>query len=244
MNFFVKELDNGSVLTAYIPDYSKEMPHLDKRPAVLVLPGGAYKFCSDREAEPMALAFAGKGYAAFILRYSVDKDAESFEVPFKQAQEALKMIMDNADEWRVDKEKIAAIGFSAGGHLCAALSSMSEIKPAASILLYPCILSSIGKILNFEIPSVDEYVDSTASPCFIVSAAEDDCVPIENSLAYAAALNKHSVPFEIHIFEKGYHGFSLADNVVYSEKAHIEYLADLKCWFDMCIKWLSKRFDF
>ena len=197
--------------------------------------------CSDRVAEPIALAFASKGFAAFVLRYTVGS-GKCFEMPFADVNEAMEIIHANAEEWAVNKEKIASIGFSAGGHLCAALSTMGNIRPNASILVYPCILESISKILAFPVPSLEDKVDENTPATFITAAFEDTCVPIKNSIAYAAALENAGVPFEIHIFEKGYHGYSLADCTVYS-KAEEEYCAHLQCWFDLCIKWLNKRFE-
>ncbi len=241
--FEIKLKNELAKLTAYLPDASEEMPYNKIKKAVLVIPGGAYAFCSDREAEPIALAFCSKGFAAFVLRYTVGRDkGYDFSMPMADANEAMKIITDNADEWGVDKDKISAIGFSAGGHLCAALSTMGDIRPAASILVYPCILESIGRILAFPVPSLEKEVDDKTPPAFIVAACEDTCVPIENSLAYATALNQKNIPFEIHIYEKGYHGFSLADNVCY-DKAEAEYCAHIAGWFDMCITWLNKRFD-
>ena len=140
-------------LTVYLPDKSPEMAHMDIRSGVLVIPGGGYSMCSDREAEPIAFSFIAKGYAAFILRYTVGQNkGYDFSMPFADVNEAMKIICENADEWGVDKEKIAAIGFSAGGHLCAALSTMGDIRPAASILVYPCILESMSSILAFPVP--------------------------------------------------------------------------------------------
>lgn len=243
MKFFVKELSReGVTLAAYIPDTSKEMPQMDKRPAMLILPGGAYMFCSDREAEPVALSFAAKGYNAFVLRYSIGKGKAKFPAPLEDAEEAMEMIIANAEEWYTDPEKIAAMGFSAGGHLCAALSTMGKVRPAASVLVYPCILSSIGKILAEPIPSIDEKVDSLTPPAFITAASTDDCVPIENSLAYATALAKAGINFEMHIYDPGYHGYSLADRVVYDKEiaSHVEHI---RPWFDICIRWLDKKFN-
>ncbi|MBR3620330.1 MAG: alpha/beta hydrolase, partial [Clostridia bacterium] len=74
-NFVLNLKNEGVTLTAYIPDYSQEMAYLDKRKAILVIPGGGYYMCSDREAEPVAFAFMGKGYAAFILRYSLKENS-------------------------------------------------------------------------------------------------------------------------------------------------------------------------
>lgn len=242
MKVFELNLKNdGVTLTVYLSDASREMPRMATRPGMLVIPGGGYGMCSDREAEPVALAFAAKGYAAFVLRYSVGTD-KCFENAFEDVNEAMEIIYASADEWGVDKNKIASIGFSAGGHLCAALSTMGKIRPNASVLVYPCILESISKILAFPVPSLEKKVDKNTPATFITAAYEDTCVPIKNTIAYAAALEEAGVPFEIHIFEKGYHGYSLADCTVYS-KAEEDYCAHLQCWFDLCVNWLAKRFE-
>lgn len=239
--FDIKLTNDLAKLTVYLPDKSSEMGHMDIRKGVLIIPGGGYFMCSDREAEPIALAFLSKGYAAFVLRYTVGKEYD-FSMPMADVNEAMKTICDNAEEWGIDKDKIAAIGFSAGGHLCAALSTMGDIRPAASILVYPCILESMSKILSFPVPGLDDKVDGKTPPAFIISACADNLVPIENSLAYASALDKADIPFEMHIYEKGYHGFSLADNTVYS-KAEADYCAHIRGWFDLCAKWLEKRYE-
>ena len=241
-NFVLNLKNEGVTLTAYIPDYSQEMAYLDKRKAILVIPGGGYYMCSDREAEPVAFAFMGKGYAAFILRYSL-KENSAFPRPLDDATEAMKIIRENAEKWRIDPDKIAAIGFSAGGHLCAALSTMSDERPNAQILGYPCILEKIGKILAEPIPGVDTEVDEKTPPAFIFASAEDDCVPVANSLKYAEALDANKIPFEMHIFAKGWHGFSIADSTVYGKKEEVEYNEDCAAWFDLCIGWLNKIFN-
>lgn len=239
--FDIKLTNDLAKLTVYLPDKSPEMGHMDIRKGVLVIPGGGYFMCSDREAEPLAFAFLSKGYAAFVLRYTVGKEYD-FSMPMADVNEAMKTICDNADEWGVDKDKIAAIGFSAGGHLCAALSTTGDIRPAASILVYPCILENMSSILAFPVPGIDDKVDGKTPPAFIVAACADNLVPIENSLTYASALDKADIPFEMHIYEKGYHGFSLADEVVYS-KAEADYCAHIRGWFDLCAKWLEKRYE-
>ena len=109
-------------LTTYLNDVSPEMPYLNVRPAILVIPGGGYSMCSDREAEPIALEFMSKGYNAFVLRYTLKQD---FPAPLDDAVWALKLIREKADEFHIDPTKIAAIGFSAGGHLTAALSTVA-----------------------------------------------------------------------------------------------------------------------
>ncbi len=244
MRVFTEKLtDDGVTLTAYLPDYSEEMKHMAKRPTMLVIPGGAYMFCSDREAEPVAFAYNAYGYNAFVLRYSVGKGKAAFPRPLEDAELAMQTIIDNAQDWNVDTDRIAAIGFSAGGHLCAALATMGKIRPAAVVLGYPCILESISNILAEPIPSLDEKVDAKTSPAFIFHAAEDDCVPVEHSLAFSTALAKAGVPFELHVFEKGYHGFSVANNSVYDKQEHVDYQAHLRCWVDMSVRWLHQRFN-
>lgn len=242
MRNFTLDLTNENVtLTAYLPDKSREMPHMEKRKAILVLPGGAYKFCSDREAEPIAFKFMGKGYAAFILRYSLNENAQ-FPKPLDDAVEALRIIRENADDWGIAPDKIAAIGFSAGGHLCAALSTMGQERPNAQILGYPCVLEEIGKILAAPIPSIEKEIDSETPPAFIFASCEDKTVPIRNSLKYAEALDEHKIPFEMHIFSQGYHGFSTAEPTVFTEEKDWSYNKDSAIWFDMCSKWLDRTF--
>lgn len=241
--FEIKLTNELATLAVYLPDKSPEMAQMNIRTGILVIPGGGYSMCSDREAEPIALAFLAKGYAAFVLRYTVGHNkGYDFSMPMADVNEAMKVIHENADEWGIDKEKIAAIGFSAGGHLCAAVSTMGDIRPNASILVYPCILESMSNILAFPVPGLDDKVDDKTPPAFIISACEDNLVPIENSLVYANALNKKNIPFEMHIFEKGYHGFSLADRTVYSE-AESDYCAHIIGWVDLCATWLTKRFE-
>ncbi len=234
--------DPDITLTAYIPDISEEMKNMKIKPSVLVLPGGAYKFCSDREAEPIALAYLAKGFNAFVLRYSLNEKS-AFPTPLNDASKALKFIRDNAAEFYTDPQKIAVIGFSAGGHLAAALSTMSDDKPNACILGYPCILSSTSPILASPVESVTDYVTDKTPPTFIFAASNDGAVPIENSLSYAEALNRNGISFELHIFEDGDHGFSLGTDVVCSTEVLQERCKPNTYWLDRSVQWLKKLFS-
>lgn len=227
-------------LTAYIPDISDEMPNMKVKPAVLVFPGGAYKFCSDREAEPVAFEFMAKGYNVFILRYSLN-EYSIFPNPLNDAIQALNLIREKSSEWYTDPQKIAVCGFSAGGHLAAALCTMSDIKPNACILGYPCILRDIGDVLANPVPSLNEFVTDKTPPTFIVSASDDGLVPIKHSLEYAAALGSKNVPYEMHIFSRGGHGFSTSTNVV-SSGEHLEFVKNTKIWIELCLVWLADIF--
>lgn len=235
--------DDASVtLTAYIPDISEEMKNMKIKPAVLIFPGGAYKFCSDREAEPIALSYNALGFNAFVLRYSLNEKAE-FPRPLIDAETALDFIRKNSKSFNTDPKKIAVIGFSAGGHLAAALSAMSKRKPNACILGYPCILDSTSPILAKPVQSVDKYVTKDTPPTFIFAASNDDCVPIVNSLRYAEALNKNGVSFEMHIFSEGGHGFSLGTDVVCSTKKARELCESNSYWLELSALWLKKLFS-
>ena len=127
-------------LTTYILDDSSEMAQGTPRPAVLICPGGAYLCCSDREGEPIAMAFLRMGYDAFVLRYSIAYDGtkdywetdfahqainpdKMHPQPMREIGLAFKCINEHAKEWLVDPKKIAICGFSAGGHNCVMYST-------------------------------------------------------------------------------------------------------------------------
>ena len=232
--------DPDVTLTAYISDISEEMKYANVKPAVLVIPGGAYKYCSDREAEPIALAYLAKGFNTFVLRYSLN-DKAAFPTPLNDAEKALRFIRDNADEFHTCPDKIAVCGFSAGGHLAAAVSTMSDEKPDACILGYPCILDSTSPILAKPVESLDRYVTPNTPPTFIFAARDDGCVPIKNSLRYADKLDENGVGFELHIFSHGDHGFSLANDTV-CDKHGLEICKQNSYWLDRSAEWLKEIF--
>lgn len=232
--------DPDVTLTTYISDISEEMKYANTKPAVLVIPGGAYKFCSDREAEPIALAYLAKGFNAFVLRYSLN-DKAAFPTPLNDAEKALQFIRDKADEFHIYPDKIAVCGFSAGGHLAAAVSTMSEEKPNACILGYPCILDSTSPILAKPVESLDRYVTTNTPPTFIFAARDDGCVPIKNSLIYADKLDENGVGFELHIFSHGDHGFSLANDTV-CDKHWLKICRQNSYWLDRSAEWLKEIF--
>lgn len=228
--------DPAVTLTTYVHDASPELSNAKLRPAVLVFPGGGYQFCSDREGEPIALAYMAKGYNAFVLRYTVKKDVET---PLHDAETALETIMEKAGEWKVDKSRIAVIGFSAGGHLAAHLSVAGRLRPAAAMLGYPCILDK--KIEDIQLPDLTGKVDATTPPCFIFSTSEDKVVPIANSLDFASALDKAKVPFELHIYQNGEHGLSLAAPLTANGGRNMVEPA-FAGWFEDSIVWLRGLF--
>jgi acetyl esterase/lipase len=227
----------GVTLTAYLLDSSPEMAAAATRPAILVLPGGGYMFCSDREAEPIAMAYLAEGYHAFVLRYSVG-EAGIFPAVLEDAENALETITSNAAEWNVDPDRVAAIGFSADGHLAACLGTLGRVRPAAIILGYPCILSSMGAALGKELPGPDEHVDASTPPAFIFQTATDPVVNAINALTFATALQKARRPYELHVFADGQHGLSLSKPLTAGGRAEMvePRVAD---WLPLSVSWLK-----
>ena len=116
--------ERNVTLTAYIQEVEGEF-QFTKRPAILVLPGGGYAMCSDREADPVAMAYLRAGYQAFILRYSTGKN-KTWPNPLEDYEQAMALIEERAEEWHLDSSRIAAVGFSAGGHLCACAATIAK----------------------------------------------------------------------------------------------------------------------
>ena len=159
-------------LTSYAHEQKPKLVNVSRRPAVLVLPGGSYEFCSDREGEPVAMALAGAGYQTFVLRYSV-AEASTWPAPLLDAEAALQTIIDRADQWGVDPTRIAVLGFSAGGHLAASVSLLGRVRPAATLLVYPVIMPRTQRVCRAEVhgaPALLEAVDQSCPPTFIVTA--------------------------------------------------------------------------
>ena len=156
--------DNANpTLDIYLPYNMIEMNRQDqKRPNLLICPGGGYGMCSERESEPIALHFLAEGFNVFVLKYSVAP--YRFPVQLREVAAAMELIYAKADEWNCNTSKIAIMGFSAGGHLAAHYSTMSDCKEVrevfpesksvnASVLCYPVISADFniahqGSFLN------------------------------------------------------------------------------------------------
>ena len=250
--------ENGGYLTVCSRTESNEVKRRT-RPAVLVMPGGAYAYLSDREGEPIALKFVDKGFAAFILHYSV---REKYPAPLLEAEMAVAFIRDNAQTYHVDKDCVCAVGFSAGGHLTGLLATVKQdesaldrpidcLRPNFVVLSYPVIstgkyghvetrdnITGSGQIPS-EMLSVENRADRHSAPAFIWHTLQDEAVPVENSLLLAKAYKKHGVPFALHIFERGWHGLSLADDETDDFSPDNAYLYDVGKWFDLACDWLA-----
>ena len=226
-------------LTCYILQVGGKFENIANRPAVIIMPGGAYQYCSDREAEPVAFAYLKAGYHVFILRYSVGQHA-SWPNPLSDYEQAMELIRSKADEWNIYKDKIAVIGFSAGGHLAASAATMSKNRPNAAILGYAVTLEYLAKICEPSAPDLVSEVDKDTCPCFLFSTRNDIIVPIENTTKLINALVENNIAFESHIYSFGPHGFSIANSSVIDRDTQICNRA--KNWVSDSIEWLKEVF--
>ena len=242
------------VLTTYIHYMSREISLTRKLPAMLVIPGGAYWMVSDREAEPVALKFFAEGFNAFVLNYSVAGDS-AVKYPYQliEAEMAVAYIRQNAEELHVDPDRIAAVGFSAGGHLCAMLGSCD--KPNAVILSYPVITrdDKVGHVDSFknlcgaeniELQNkVDilNLINENSAPAFIWSTFTDNAVPCDNALLAALKYRESGVPVSVHVFGKGEHGLSVADMTVYGDRHAVDAMSvSVPEWVRLSVEWLKE----
>ncbi len=218
-------------LLAFIPDKNKATGA-----AVMICPGGGYGILAyDHEGSDIAEWFKARGIAAFVLKYRLPNPAlmtKQHEVPLMDAMQGIKLIRENAKKYNIKFDQIGVMGFSAGGHLAATLSThfdrgpnASELaKPDFAILLYPVItflpeFAHGGSRKNLlggdDSPELEKYysnelmVSATTPPTFLVHAEDDGGVPVENSMEYFLALKEYKIPAEMHIYPTGGHGFGL-----------------------------------
>lgn len=201
----------------------------------MVLPGGGYRMCSDREADPVALAYAQAGFQTFILRYSVGENAV-WPNPLEDYEQAMKLIRGNADSWNLYPDKVAVIGFSAGGHLAACAATMAKNRPNAAVLGYAVTNEATAKSCLPSAPSAVDAMSPKTCPCFLFATRTDNVVPIANTMEFSEALEKNGVMFESHIYSYGIHGFSTADSSVLTPGTELDPRAGR--WVADSIAWL------
>lgn len=259
------ENDDRVTLTMYLHAEINN-PDLKKRPAVIVFPGGGLSFLSEREAEPVALAFFSEGMNTFVLRYSIG-DFGNYPLPLLDASAAVAYVRTNSDKFGIDPDKIFVAGFSAGGYVAAMLGVRwyenfitEELdlpygmnRPDGMILAYPVITAgnfshrgtiemSIGKSPSDEElydHSLENSVSEKTPPAFIWHTADDNTVPVENSLVFAESLSESGVPFELHVFPHGPHGLSLANEETSGGSKALENKRIAK-WVHLAAEWIKE----
>jgi len=229
--------------------------------AVVICPGGGYSVVVyQAEGIKTAEEFVKNGVAAFVLKYRLPDDSTMIDKkigPLQDAQQAIKVVRENAEKWGIDINKVGIMGFSAGGHLASTEathykkavienSNNTNLRPDFQILVYPVIsmqdslthLDSRKKLLG-ENPSkelIDEFsnelqVDESTPPAYITQAGDDKVVDVDNSIVYWEALRHHNVPAELHIYPKGNHGFVLRQPTEEWMKSIFKWMKTSK-WID------------
>ncbi len=215
--------------------------------AILMCPGGGYwGLAMGHEGNNMADWMNSMGITYAVLKYRMPNGHNS--IPLSDAEEAMRIIRKNAKDWGVNPESVGVMGASAGGHLASTLAthaSSPETKPDFQILFYPVITMEQGvthkgsrEYLLGKAPSDDlvksysnELQVSASTPqAFIMVSADDNVVPLANSLRYATALSENNVPFSLHVYPTGGHGWGYGDSFIYKP----QWTAELE-------KWLSTR---
>ena len=258
----------NAYLEPYFLSLSPEMPASQKRPAVLICPGGGYEFCSDREAEPIAMALCARGFHACVLRYPV-APAYRFPAALCAAAQAVAWLKKNAETFHIDPKQIAVMGFSAGGHLAASLGvfwnrpflaektglSPESMRPHKLVLCYPVITSGpwndgdstqalLGEAfaddVQRELVSLEKQVTKDTPPAFLWHTYTDPSVPVQNTMLFASALCQAGVPFEAHIYSVGGHGLSLATPLT-RDALNNRVQEECAGWLDLAISWLHRQ---
>lgn len=229
--------------------------------ALLIPGGGYIRVVIDKEGFEVARRLADAGITCFVLRYRLPREGwTSRDVALQDAQRAMRLIRAQAADYGIDARRVVAMGFSAGGHVAASLATGYgkpvyapvdaadglSARPDLSALIYPVIEMScpfahtgsrealLGKDPTPALEaaySPHRHVAATTPPTFLVHAADDLSVPVDNSLAYLSALRAAKIPAEIHVFEEGGHGFGI-------------YLARGKpaaAWPDLFLAWADRR---
>lgn len=236
------------------------------RPAIIIFPGGGYQRCSYTEAERIAIGYNAAGFNSFVVDYTLAPNRHPEQI--SDAAAAVKLVRENAQEWGIDPDKIAVVGFSAGGHLAASISvlwdntelfSKEDIekglhKPNASILSYPVITTGEFAALGYsfdnllgennkgemrDFMSLEKQVKETTPPAFLWHTFEDETVPVENSFLYAQALSKYNIPCEMHIYPQGGHGLSLVSHETFWSVPRFRRKYD---WLNQSVEWLIDLF--
>ncbi len=246
---------NGIFSNVTVPALEIYLPDKDKATgaAVIICPGGGYSvIVYQGEGISTAKEFARNGVAAFILKYRLPDDSAMLDKtvgPLQDAQQAIRVVRENAGKWGINTNKVGIMGFSAGGHLASTLathyniplidnSNNTNLRPDFQILVYPVIsmqdslthADSRTKLLGtspgkkiIDWFSNELHVDENTPPAYIAHAVDDKLVDVDNSIIYFERLRHKNVAVEMHIYQKGDHGF----------------IFKMNGWMEPILKWMK-----
>lgn len=242
-------------LTAYLPD-----PEKATGAAIVIFPGGGYGGLAPHEGAGYAEWLAENGIAGIVLKYRLGTHGYRHPAMLNDAARAVRLTREKAAEWKIDPKRVGIMGSSAGGHLASTLVTHFDAgnpnasdpverqssRPDLGILCYPVITmgdnTHAGSRKNLlgenpspeliELLSNEKQVTAQTPPCFIWHTWEDKAVKVENSLAFANALQKAGVPFDLHVYQKGGHGMGLGGG----RKGGVRHP-----WANDCLYWLKAQ---
>lgn len=244
---------SNPVLYAYFPEKEKNTGK-----AIIIFPGGGYGILAiGHEGHDVAKKFASVGISAFVVKYRLPNDELMVQKeigPLQDAQRAIQMVREQAEQWNIDPDGIGIAGFSAGGHLASTAGTHYQrahinnpdqvsLRPDFILLVYPVIsmqegLTHKGSQVNLlgSSPSQEQLilfsnemqVSADTPPTFLIHAQDDTAVPIANSSLFKQALEKVEVPVEWLVYPKGGHGFGL-NNPTSDDQ-----------WFPHVVDWISR----
>lgn len=242
----------------------REMRPKQRRPLVLICPGGAYCFVSEKEGEPLAIKFLAMGYHVALLTYSVHPYVK-YPAELLQLAGAVKYLKDHAEDYFIDPDKIILQGSSAGGHLAASFGCFwnrefirkalgvepGYLRPAGLILNYPVITSgekahhdSFYNLLGDryeelrEEMSLEKQVNRDTPRTFLWHTVTDDLVPVENSILFTQALLAQGISVELHLYPVGGHGLALATKETQNSEGY-GIQEECQSWIDLAAAWMK-----
>lgn len=228
--------------------------------AMVICPGGSYSSLAAYEGEDYALWLGAHGVTCFVLKYRLGSHGYRHPAMLNDAARAVRCVRAMAATCQLDPRRVGIMGSSAGGHLAATLltqfddgdqgardaASRQSSRPDLGILCYPVI--SMGEytdagtrqnLLGTNPPpelarrlSNELQVTGATPPCFLWTTCEDQVVPMENTLMFAAALRRKAVPFDLHVYQKGPHGIGLQATAPF---------ANPHPWAADCLFWLKQH---
>ncbi len=231
--------DTDAKIFVYLPESKSATP------AIVVCPGGGYSgLAMAHEGHQVAQWLNSQGVAAIVLKYRMPNGHH--QVPLSDAQQALRIVRENAVKWNINKNKLGITGFSAGGHLASTVVTHftdSITRPDFAILFYPVISSdttishrgSFNNLLGKNPPkeltklySNDLKVTPQTPPTLLFHSDDDKGVPVQNSIAFYLALKHNKVPSTMYIFPVGGHGWGMKENFLYHQQ-----------WKELMMLWLK-----
>ncbi|MES2730148.1 MAG: alpha/beta hydrolase [Bacteroidota bacterium] len=246
------KLNERPLMDVYYPKNAPKKPYA----AILICPGGGYQgLAKDHEGKQLAEFLAAHGIVSAVVLYRVNP--YRFPAPYSDACRAMRLLRKNADKYHLDPNRLGIMGFSAGGHLASTVTTQPNLykdpeddlaatlsaRPDRAVLCYAVIAmdnqyAHQGSVKNLlgENPdpvkaaqmSTYRQVNAQTPPVFLWHTADDDIVPVQNSLLFATACAENKVPVELHVYPKGQHGAGLAANN-----------PALKTWGNLLLTWLA-----